>query len=94
MTTSAVSCLVPQYPLQVSGPGFLHLQAGRLQSVGVLMFPPADPDLKTQTAHTGVLGHPNIVCLANKTKSKRKTKIINFRTSYEHNLFIVSMTLI
>lgn len=50
--TSTVGSLVPQNPLQVGGPGFLHVRAGRLQGVGVLPFPPAEPDLKTQRTHT------------------------------------------
>lgn len=66
MTTSTVSCLVPEYPLQVRGPGFLHLETGGLQSERVLIFPPPDPDLKTQTAHNRVLGHSNVIRLENK----------------------------
>lgn len=50
--TSTVSGLIPQDPLQVGGPGFLHLHAGGPQGVGVLTFSPAEPDLKTQAAHT------------------------------------------
>ena len=67
MTTSAVGRLVPQYPLQICGPGFLHLHARSLQRVCVLTFPPAEPDLKTETARARVLGHPDVVRLENTT---------------------------
>jgi len=63
-----VGGLIPQNPLQVGGPGFLHLHAGGLQGVGVPTFPPAEPDLKTQTAHTGVVSHPNVASLGEKTQ--------------------------
>ena len=68
VTTSTVSSLIPQDPLQVSGPGFLQLHAGGLQGVGVFTLPPAKPDLKTQSTHNRVMGHPNVTRLGEKHK--------------------------
>lgn len=67
-----MSGLIPQNPLQVGGPGFLHLHAGGLQGVRVLAFSPAEPDLKTQTAHTRVVGHPDVTCLGKKNTGTKK----------------------
>lgn len=66
--TSTVCCLIPQNPLQVSGPGLLQVHAGGPQGVGVLTLPSAEPDLKTEAAHTRVMGHPNVICLREKTE--------------------------
>lgn len=73
VTTSAVSGLVPQDLLQVGGPGFLHIHAGGPQRVGVLTFSPAEPDFKTQTAHTWVVCHPNVARLREKTRDSGET---------------------
>lgn len=64
--TSAVSRLVPQNPLQVCGPDFLHLHAGGLQGVGVAAFPPAEPDFEAQAAHAGVVRHADVAGLEQK----------------------------
>lgn len=69
-----MSGLIPQNLLQVGGPGFLHPRAGGLQGVGVLAFSPAEPDLKTQTAHTGVVGHPDVACLGKKNHRDKRNK--------------------
>lgn len=58
--TSVVNCLLPQDPLQVLGPGILHLLAYCLKCVCVLGFPLPEPDLKTQATVTAVLSHAYI----------------------------------
>lgn len=58
--TSVVYCLLPQDPLQVLGPGVLHLSADCLKCVCVLSFSLPEPDLKTQATVTAVLGHAYI----------------------------------
>lgn len=58
--TSVVHRLFPQDPLQVPGPGLLHLPANYLKCVCVLGFPLSEPDLKTQTTVPAVLGQAYI----------------------------------
>ena len=62
--TSVVYGLLPQDPLQVFGPGFLHPSANSLKRVCVLAFSLSEPDLKTQAAVTAVLGHAYVRCLS------------------------------
>lgn len=61
--TSAVSRLIPQNPLQVGGPGFLHIHAGGLQGVDVAAFSPAEPDFEAQATHAGVVRHADVAGL-------------------------------
>lgn len=58
--TSIVYCLLPKDPLQVLGPGVLHLLVNCLKCVCVVGFPLPEPDLKTQATVTTVLGQANI----------------------------------
>lgn len=53
-------CLLPEDPLQVLGPGVLHLPAECLECVCVLGFPFPVPDLKAQAAVTAVVSQAYI----------------------------------
>lgn len=80
-----MNCLLPQDPLQVSGPGLLHVWVHSLKRVRVLSFPLPEPDLETQASVAAVLGQAYICGLLQRGKRANEVRFEGekVRTAYQ-----------